>query len=464
MNDKSRFNQSDIVNYLKKYGFVYPNSEIYNGLANAWDFGNLGSLLKKNIKDLWTDFFIFSEKNMILLDSSIIYNSDVWKASGHLSNFSDPLVDCKECKNRFRADKLIEEFTNINISENCDFDKMYNILIDEKIKCPNCQKINWTNIRNFNLMFKTFQGVVENDLSILYLRPETAQGIFVNFKNLLRTSRQKIPFGVGQIGKAFRNEITPGNFIFRTREFEQMEIEYFVHKNDAEKSFSFFEKKIGIFLTKMCNFNKDSLRIYNHPKESLSHYSSKTIDYEYNFPHGWGELCGLADRGNYDLTVHQNLSKKDLTYLDPMSNEKYLPNVIEPSLGVERLFYAIICEHYDIETLKDGETREILRLPIKLSPYKLAILPLVGKLKDSAIELFDSLLKKYKISIDFDASGTIGKRYRRQDAIGTKYCLTFDFDSIEKNTITIRERDSMKQESINIGDLDKFILEKIILA
>ncbi len=464
MENKKKFEQQEIVNYLKNYGFVYANSEIYNGLANAWDFGNLGSLLKKNIKDAWTNFFIFSQKNMILLDSAIIYNSDVWKASGHLANFSDPLIDCKECKNRFRADKLIEEFCpNEKISENTDYKILLDIINKNKVKCPNCQKINWTDIRNFNLMFKTFQGVLEDSASTLYLRPETAQGIFINFKNLLRTSRQKIPFGVGQIGKAFRNEITPGNFIFRTREFEQMEIEFFVKKEQSNEYFNFFEKKLFNFFVNVCNFNEKSLRIYNHPKESLSHYSSKTIDFEYNFPHGWGELCGLADRGNYDLTVHQELSKKDLTYFDQNDNEKFLPNVIEPSMGVERLFYAIVCEHYHIEEV-DNDTREVLKLPIKLSPYKLAILPLVNKLKDDALSLYENIIKKFNISIDFDASGTIGKRYRRQDAIGTKYCITFDFDSPEKGTITIRERDTMKQETLKIDELDKFIIDKIILV
>ena len=460
----TKFNQQDIVNYLKNYGFVYPNSEIYNGLANAWDFGNVGAILKKNIKDLWYKYFISSHNEMVFLDSSIIYNSSVWKASGHLANFSDPLVDCKECKNRFRADKLIEEFLpGTEISESTDHKTLHDILIKNKIVCPNCGKLNWTDIRNFNLMFKTFQGVVEDDLSKLYLRPETAQGIFVNFKNLARTSRKKIPFGVGQIGKAFRNEITPGNFIFRTREFEQMEIEFFIHKNDATKYFDYFEKKLHDFLVDECKFGENSLRIYNHPKESLSHYSSKTIDYEYEFPHGWGELCGLADRGNYDLTVHQELSKKDLTYLDPDTNERYLPNVVEPSMGVERLFYAIICEHYHVEKVGEEE-REVLTLPITLCPYKIAFLPLVNKLKDDAFKLYEKLLKKYQINMDFDTSGSIGKRYRRQDAIGTKYCITFDYDSLEKQTVTIRERDSMEQTTVKIDELDKFIVEHIILG
>ena len=460
-----RKTQIEIINYLKNYGFVFPNSEIYNGLANSWDFGNLGCLLKRNIRDLWWNNFVSCESNMVGLDSNIIYNSDVWKASGHLSNFSDPLIDCKECKNRFRTDKLIEEYSpNSNISENTSYEILSDILIKNKISCPNCKKLNWTEIRNFNLMFKTFQGVIENDLSTLYLRPETAQGIFINFKNIQRTSRMKIPFGVAQIGKSFRNEITPGNFIFRTREFEQMEIEFFINKNDSEKYFDFFQNKLKYFLIDECKISDSSIRIYNHPKESLSHYSSKTIDFEFLFPHGWGELCGLADRGNYDLKVHSDLSKKDLNYLDPISNEKYIPNVIEPSMGVERLFYAIINEHYFLEKISEDDEREVLKLPITLSPYKIAFLPLVNKLKDEAFELYQKIIKKFKISIDFDTSGTIGKRYRRQDAIGTMYCITFDFDSIEKNTITIRNRDTMKQTTIKINELDNFIIENVIFG
>lgn len=456
MNNK--FNQQEIVNYLKNYGFIYPNSEIYNGLANAWDFGPLGVLLKNNIKQLWWKNFITCRPDIIGLDTNIIYNPEVWVASGHLANFSDPLIDCKKCKTRWRADKLIEDFDNtIEVNENDSTDQLEKIIHDKNIKCPNCGAFDWTNIRKFNLMFKTFQGVVEDDKSTLYLRPETAQGIFINFKNVLRTSRMKLPFGIGQIGKAFRNEITPGNFIFRTREFEQMEIEYFIHPQEAKKTFEKFINDIAKFLS-LCNIDETQLKKYNHPKEKLSHYSSMTTDYQFNFPHGWAELCGIAHRGNYDLTVHSKHSGKELDYLD-LDNTKFLPDVIEPSIGVERLFYAIIVSNYDIEKVED-DNREILRLPIHLCPYKFCVLPLTNKLKDQAHELYLDLLK-LGISMTYDASGTIGKRYRRQDAIGTMYCITFDFDSIEHNNVTIRHRDTMKQETININELKSYIIEKI---
>ena len=457
-----KLSQQDIVIFLKNYGFVYPNSEIYNGLANSWDFGPLGVLLKNNIKSLWWKRFITTQSNMVGIDTQQICNSDVWKASGHLSNFSDPLIDCKKCKERFRADKIIEEFNkNIDVNENLSNDELLKIIIDNKINCPKCNAFDWTAIRKFNLMFKTFQGVVENDLNTLYLRPETAQGIFINFKNITRTSRLKIPFGVGQIGKSFRNEITPGNFIFRIREFEQMEIEYFCKKDDVATIMKDYIKKVNDFLTCDCGIKNNELRLYNHPKEKLSHYSQKTVDFEFNFPHGWGELCGLAHRGNYDLSVHENLSKKDLSYHDPITNEKYLPDVVEPSIGVERLLYAIICSNYEIQSIDNQETREILHLPIELCPYKICILPLTNKLNDVAYKIYNIILSK-NISCCFDSSGSIGKRYRRQDAIGTMYCLTVDFDTPENNIITIRNRDTMEQISINLNDLDDFLLKKII--
>lgn len=456
-----KIEQIEIVNYLKNYGFVFSNSEIYNGLANAWDYGPLGSLLKKNIKDLWWNRFITSKPNMVAIDSAIIYNPMVWKASGHLDNFSDPLIDCKECKSRIRADKLIEEFdSSIEVNENDSNETLMGIITKNKIPCPKCNMHNWTDIRKFNLMFKTFQGVVQDDLNTLYLRPETAQGIFVNFKNITRTTRLKIPFGVGQIGKAFRNEITPGNFIFRTREFEQMEIEYFINKNDAKNVFDNFIDEVMKFIINDCGINKEMIKKYNHPKEKLSHYSSMTTDLQFNFPHGWSELCGIAHRGNYDLTVHAKYSGKELNYLDPITNEKYLPDVIEPSIGVDRLFYAIICSAYDKEKLEDNDTREILRLPIKLCPYKIAVLPLTNKLKDKAEEIFQDLIKK-SISVTYDVSGSIGKRYRRQDAIGTMYCLTVDFNTLEKDEITIRNRDDMKQVTIKLSELDSFIKNNI---
>ncbi len=459
---KKEFEQIDIVNYLKNYGFVYANSEIYNGLANAWDYGPLGSLLKKNIKDLWWSKFITKRANMVSLDSSIIYNSTVWKASGHLDNFSDPLIDCKECKARIRADKLIEEFdASIEVNENDSNEDLIKIIKDKKIPCPKCGGHNWTDIRKFNLMFKTYQGVVEDALNTLYLRPETAQGIFINFKNIARTSRQKIPFGVGQIGKAFRNEITPGNFVFRTREFEQMEIEYFIEHKDAKEVFDQWIKDVTEYVTVDCGIDKSLIKEYQHPKEKLSHYSSMTTDLQFKFPHGWSELCGIAHRGNYDLTVHSNTSGKDLSYLDPTTNERYLPDVIEPSIGADRLFYAIICSAYDVEQLEGDDTREILRLPIKLCPYKIAVLPLTNKLKEEAEKVFNDIIDK-NISVTYDAAGSIGKRYRRQDAIGTMYCLTVDFDTVEKQTVTIRHRDTMQQETINLADLNKFIVEKLM--
>ncbi len=458
-----KFNQQEIVNFLKQYGFIYQNSEIYNGLANSWDFGNIGVLLKNNIKKIWWDYFVTSAEDIEGIDTQIIYNSDVWKASGHLTNFSDPLIDCKKCHERFRVDKLIENFNNnIDVNENADNDELFNLVIKNKVNCPSCKAFDWTPVRKFNLMFKTFQGVVENDLNTLFLRPETAQGIFINFKNLLRTSRNKLPFGIAQIGKAFRNEITPGNFIFRVREFEQMELEFFCQSKDVDQYMKKFIQKLDYFFTNLCGIKKELLKLYHHPKEKLSHYSKMTIDFEFNFPHGWGELCGIAHRGNYDLTVHQNFSKKDLTYFDQENpKNKILPDVIEPSIGVERLFYAIIYSAFDIEVIEGKEKREILRLPIQLCPYKLAILPLKKEFNPVAYELYKKIISK-NISCSYDASGSIGKRYRRQDAIGTKYCITIDNETINNKTITIRERDSMKQTTINLNDLNEFILHNII--
>lgn len=448
-----KFKQEEIINHLKNYGFVFNSSEIYNGLSNAWDYGPLGVLLKNNIKQKWWKEFVTKSTDMVGLDSSIILNPLVWEASGHLKNFSDPLIDCKNCKNRFRADKLIEEFLNISVSENTDQKTLEELM--QKIKCPNCAKKDWTEIRKFNLMYKTYQGVVENAKSELYLRPETAQGIFINFKNIQRSMRLKLPFGVAQIGKSFRNEITPGNFIFRTREFEQMEIEYFFNpkKSSPTKLFDNFQNKIQDFLINSCLIKKDNLLIQEHKKEELSHYSSKTIDFQYNFPHGFSELWGLANRTDYDLNTHMEYSKKDLTYLeqDEQNNEKIVPNVIEPSVGVERLLYALCCEHFDIEKL-ENDSREILKFPYWLSPYKVAILPLTNKLKDEAFNLYQKIVD-LGISATFDSSGSIGKRYRRQDSIGTYYCITFDFDSLNDESITIRSRDDMQQKRIKINEL-----------
>ncbi|QZX48836.1 glycine--tRNA ligase [Mycoplasma sp. E35C] len=452
--------QEQIVNYLKNYGFVYQSSEIYNGLANSWDYGPLGALLKNNLKQMLLKHFVFSQPDMKMLDTSIILNPEVWKASGHLDNFSDPLIDCKHCKTRYRADKLIEELdSNIKITENTELSTLQNIIKDKNVKCSKCENHDWTEIRRFNLMFKTFQGVVESSLNTLYLRPETAQGIFINFKNVVRTQRMKLPFGVAQIGKAFRNEITPGNFIFRTREFEQFEIEYFLSPDQVSDKFDFFVNKIEDFLFNKLQLSPDKIKKHDIDKEELAHYSSRTIDFEFKFPHGNSELWGLAHRGNFDLSAHSNHSNKPLDYTNDLDGSKLIPDVIEPSVGIERLLYALISNHYCVEELENNDKREVLRLPVELSPYQLAILPLVNKLKDKAYELYSDLLSISDTyhRFDFDSSGSIGKRYRRYDAIGTKYCLTYDFDSLEKGIVTIRERDSMQQFKLPIADLKKWI-------
>ncbi|MDE7075282.1 MAG: glycine--tRNA ligase [Malacoplasma sp.] len=452
-----KVNQETIVNHLKNYGFVYQNSEIYNGLANAWDFGPLGSLLKNNLKNAWLDFFVFSKKNMHLIDTNIILNPSVWKASGHVDNFSDPLIDCKSCKSRYRADKLILEFTKENINEQTSSEILEKIILDNKIACPNCKKNDWTKIRKFNLMFNTSIGVVEDSKNEVYLRPETAQGIFINFKNIQRTQRLKLPFGVAQVGKAFRNEITPGNFIFRSREFEQMEIEFFCEKKETKKFFDYFLNEINIFLTTVVNLKKENLKIFDYPKEELAHYSSRTVDVFYNFPHGFNELWGIADRGEFDLTQHQNHSKKSLDYLDEETKQRFIPSVIEPSVGLDRLLYALAVDAYTEEVLEDKSTRITLKFSPDLAPYKFAVLPLSNKLNDKAIEVFDKLVLSKNICT-YDAAGSIGKRYRRQDAIGTPYCVTIDFDTINDDTVTIRDRDSMKQVRMKINEIN---LEKV---
>lgn len=455
---KEKISQDIIINHLKNYGFVYQNSEIYGGLSNAWDFGPLGALVKNSLKNIWINHFITSEQNIYLLDTNIILNPNVWKASGHVSNFSDPLIDCKKCKNRFRADKLIEEFSTEKINESTPSGKLENIIKVNKIKCPNCKEHEWTNIRKFNLMFETSIGVVDDKKNSVFLRPETAQGIFINFKNVQRTQRAKIPFGIAQMGKSFRNEITPSNFIFRTREFEQMEIEYFVKEEDEEKAFSYYENKIKSFLLDVLKLKKENITIENYSKDEIAYYSKKTIDFFYNFPHGKSELWGLANRGNYDLTQHEINSKKDLHYLDPITNEKFIPSVIEPSVGVERLLYALFLDSYDEEQL-ENDSRVVMRLTEELAPYKFAILPLTNKLNDIANDYFKKIISK-NISATFDSSGSIGKRYRRQDAIGTPYCITVDFDSENDNSVTIRERDSMKQIRKKIDDIDFYNLKK----
>lgn len=459
--NNKKYSQDTIVNHLKNYGFVFSNSEIYNGLANAWDYGPLGVNLKNNIKKLWWREFVTKDPDVVGLDSGILMNPLVWKASGHLANFSDPLIDCKNCQARYRADKLIEEAgVSETVSESTSNAEIQAILAKYHIVCPSCKAFAWTDIRHFNLMFKTFQGVLEDGSSTLYLRPETAQGIFVNFKNVQRTMRTKIPFGIGQIGKSFRNEITPGNFIFRTREFEQMELEFFTKEELAYQDFDRLLNKMEHFLVDLCQINPVALKQKEHSPEELSHYSKKTVDYIYDFPHGFSELWGIAYRTDYDLKTHMECSKKDLTYLDPVTHERFIPHVVEPSVGVERLLYAICCNSYDEEQLADDDSRVVMHLPYALAPYKVCVLPLVNKLKDEAYKIFLELVEDLGLECTFDVSGSIGKRYRRQDAIGTPFCITVDFDTLEKNTITIRERDSMKQTTIDVKDLKQFFMNQ----
>ena len=447
-----------IMNLAKQYGFVYQGSEIYNGLANTWDYGPLGVELKNNIKKYWWNEFVHKEPNNVGLDSSILLNPMVWEASGHLGGFSDPLIDCKECHSRFRADKLIEESNEDLIVDGWSDQQMLDYINEHNLVCPKCGSLNYTDIRDFNLMFKTFMGVVQDSSSEVYLRPETAQGIFINYKNIMRTTRKKLPIGVGQIGKSFRNEITPGNFIFRTREFEQMEMEVFCKPGEELEIFDYYMDKMVKFLENI-GFSKDVYRIREHSKEELSHYSNKTSDIEFKFPFGWGELWGLASRTDFDLMAHQEKSKVDMSYLDPTTNERFVPYVVEPSVGCDRLFLAVLCNSYVEETLEDGETREVLRLPFNLAPIKACVLPLVKKLEGEALEVYNMLAQKY--NVDFDTSGQIGKRYRRQDVIGTPFCITFDYDSLEDKCVTVRHRDTMQQERISIDDLYKYLEEQL---
>jgi glycyl-tRNA synthetase len=447
----------NIVALCKGRGFVYPGSEIYGGLANTWDYGPLGVELKNNIKKAWLKKFVQENKYNVGLDSAILMNPQTWIASGHLGGFSDPLMDCRECKTRHRADNLIEDFDGTNVA-GWSNEQMMDYINEKEICCPNCGKRNFTDIRQFNLMFKTFQGVTEDSKNELYLRPETAQGIFVNFANIQRTSRKKVPFGVAQIGKSFRNEITPGNFIFRVREFEQMELEFFCKPDTDLEWFEYWRGFCRDWLYSL-NIKKENLRLRDHDKEELSFYSKATTDFEYLFPFGWGELWGIADRTDYDLTQHINTSGKSLEYFDPQTNEKYIPYVIEPSLGVERLFLAIMTEAYDEEDVNEKDTRTVLRLHPALAPFKAAILPLSKKLGDKAGEVFEELSKDFMV--DYDDAGSIGKRYRRQDEIGTPICITYDFDSVEDGCVTIRNRDTMEQERVAIDKLKDYITELV---
>lgn len=449
-----------IVNLCKNRGFIFSGSEIYGGLANSWDYGPLGVEFKNNLKKIWWKKFVQESELNVGLDSAILMNPAVWVASGHVGNFSDPLIDCKVCKQRFRADKLIEE-AGISFNIGCSFNEMFNIINSEKVKCPSCGSCNFTEIRSFNLMFKTFQGVTENKTSELFLRPETAQGIFINFLNVQRTTRKKLPFGIGQIGKSFRNEITPGNFIFRTREFEQMELEFFCEPGSDLNWFNYWKSFCMEFLVSL-GIKKLALRFRDHGKDELSHYSKATTDVEFEFPFGWGELCGIADRGDFDLSCHQSHSKKSLEYFDSRTNEKLLPFCVEPSFGVDRLCLALLCDAYE-EVVDDEkhETRTVLKLSPSLSPFKACVLPLTKKLSEKALEVYRKLLKFFVV--DFDEAGSIGKRYRRQDEIGTPFCVTFDFESEQDGCVTIRDRDSMQQSygRVSVSKLVEFLAERV---
>ncbi len=449
-----------IVALCKGRGFVYPGSEIYGGLANTWDYGPLGVELKTNIKAAWRKKFIQENKYNVGLDSAILMNPQTWVASGHLGGFSDPLMDCKECKTRHRADNLIEDFDGTNVA-GWSNEQMMDYIRDKNIPCPSCGKHNFTDIRQFNLMFKTFQGVTEDSKAELYLRPETAQGIFVNFANIQRTTRRKVPFGVAQVGKSFRNEITPGNFIFRVREFEQMELEFFCKPGTDLEWFEYWRSFCKNFLLSL-NIKEENLRLRDHSAEELCFYSKATTDFEYLFPFGWGELWGVADRTDYDLNQHIKTSGKTLDYFDPETNERYVPYVIEPSLGVERLFLTVLVEAYDEENIgteDKPDVRTVMRFHPALAPFKACVLPLSKKLSEQAGEVYDMLAKKF--SVDYDETGSIGKRYRRQDEIGTPLCVTYDFDSVEDGCVTVRDRDTMQQERIKIDDLVSYIEKKI---
>ncbi len=457
------YSMEKIIALAKSRGFVYPGSEIYGGLANTWDYGNLGVELKNNVKAAWWQKFIKESPYNVGVDCAILMNPQTWIASGHLGSFSDPLMDCKECHERFRADKIIEDYmqeNGITIEGSVDAwsnDEMKKYIDEHEIACPTCGKHNFTDIRQFNLMFKTFQGVTEDAKNVVYLRPETAQGIFVNFKNVQRTSRKKVPFGIGQIGKSFRNEITPGNFTFRTREFEQMELEFFCKPGTDLEWFDYWRGFCRDWLIAL-GIKEEQMRLRDHDKEELSFYSNATTDIEFLFPFGWGELWGIADRTDYDLNRHQEVSGQDLSYFDDETSERYIPYVIEPSLGADRVTLAFLCAAYDEETLEGGDTRTVLHFHPALAPVKIGILPLSKKLNEGAFKVCEELSKYY--NVEFDDRGNIGKRYRRQDEIGTPFCITYDFDSENDNAVTVRDRDSMEQVRIPIAELKAYFEDK----
>ena len=452
-----------IVALCKSRGFIFPGSDIYGGLANSWDYGPLGVEFKNNVKKAWWKKFVQESPYNVGVDCAILMNPEVWVASGHVGGFSDPLMDCKECKSRFRADKIVEDHMTANGAEVATADgwtneQLMDYIMSNKIVCPKCGELNYTDIRKFNLMFKTFQGITEDSANTVYLRPETAQGIFVNFKAVQRTSRKKVPFGIAQIGKSFRNEITPGNFTFRTREFEQMELEFFCKPGTDLEWFGFWKDYCWSFL-KNLGVTEGNLRMRDHGEEELSFYSNATSDIEYLFPFGWGELWGIADRTDYDLKKHAEHSGTDMTYLDPTTNEKYVPYCIEPSLGADRVTLAFLVDAYDEEELEGGDVRSVMHLHPALAPYKAAILPLSKKLSEKADDVYAMLAKDF--NVEYDETGSIGKRYRRQDEIGTPFCITIDFETENDGCVTIRHRDSMTQERVKIEDLKAIIAKSL---
>ena len=455
--ENSKKTMEKVVALCKTRGFIFPGSEIYGGLANSWDYGPLGVEFKNNVKKAWWKKFVQECKYNVGLDSAIIMNPEAWVASGHVGGFSDPLMDCKDCKTRHRADQLIEAQSDASPSGWTN-DQMMEFITENGISCPNCGSKNFTSIRQFNLMFKTFQGVTEDAKNEIYLRPETAQGIFVNFANIQRTTRKKLPFGVGQVGKSFRNEITPGNFIFRIREFEQMELEFFCKPDTDLEWFNYWKDACKNWLLNL-GIREENIKMRDHDPEELSHYSKATTDIEFLFPFGWGELWGIADRTNFDLKQHMDHSSKSLEYFDPETNEKYIPYVVEPSLGADRVTLAFLCDAYDEEEVGEGDVRTVLRLHPALAPFKACILPLSKKLNDKATEVYSTLAKEFMV--DYDDAGSIGKRYRRQDEIGTPFCITYDFDSENDGCVTVRDRDTMQQERIKIEDLVEFIRAKL---
>jgi len=452
-----------VISLCKGKGFIFPGSEIYGGLANTWDYGPLGVELKNNVKKAWWQKFVQESPFNVGVDCAILMNPEVWVASGHVGGFSDPLMDCKACKSRYRADKLIEDFNHERgtdmVVDGWSNKQMEEYIKENNIACPDCGKTDWTSIRQFNLMFKTFQGVTEDSSATVYLRPETAQGIFVNFKNVQRTTRKKVPFGIAQVGKSFRNEITPGNFTFRTREFEQMELEFFCKPGTDLEWFEYWRNFCKEWLLSL-GIKEESLRLRDHSQEELAFYSKATTDFEFLFPFGWGELWGVADRTDYDLKQHATHSGENMEYLDPTTNEKYIPYCIEPSLGADRVTLAFLCNAFDEETLENGDVRNVLHLHPALAPFKCAVLPLQKKLSDKALEIHAQLAKFFPV--DYDEAGPIGKRYRRQDENGTPYCVTVDFDTIENGTVTVRDRDTMAQVTLPIDKVADFIKEKLV--